>query len=237
MNKLFGNRRTRYRNLMLMILPFLLLCGVLGYVSYSSVKSLLPGNDPAADYKYSIESMDYHLRTNATDLQIEYFRELQDLINDEEADQAEIAACVAKNYIADFYTWTNKSGSYDVGGMYYVYSPQKLNIISQTRDGYYKYLSYYINRFGRDKMLEVTDVETVIRDDDMVYEYDGKTYKAFKIACTWTYKNEETFSGLYITVSNQYETKKLSTFVKSMDVTVIVNDDGRYEIVEAVGDI
>ena len=237
MNKLFGNRRTRYRNLILMILPFLLLCGVLGYVSYSSVKSIMPGEDSSANYKYSIDSMDYHLRTNATDLQIEYFHELQDLINDEEADQAAIAACVAKNYIADFYTWTNKSGSYDVGGMYYVYSPQKLNIIGQARDSYYKYLSYYINRFGSDKMLEVTGVETTVRDDNMVYEVEGKTFKAFKISCTWTYKNEETFSGLNITVSNQYQTKKLDSFVKNMDITVIINDDGRYEIVEAVGDI
>lgn len=235
MNKLFGNRRTRYRNLVLMILPFLILCGVFGYVSYSSAKSLLPEDD-TANYKYSIESMDYHLRTNATDLQIDYFRELQDLI-EKEADHSEIAACVAKNYVADFYTWSNKAGSYDVGGMYYVYSPQRINLISQARDGYYKYLSYYINKFGQENMLEVTGVETTVKESNTTYVYDGKSYEAYKISCVWTYKNEETFKDLYITVSNQYETKKLSSFVKNMDLTIIINDDGRYEIVEAVGDI
>lgn len=236
MNKLFGNKRVRYRNLILIILPFLLLCGFFGFISYKSAKSLVPSEDSESDYKYSIESMNYYLRPNATKLQVDYFHELQDLVNDG-ASNAEIAACVAKNYIADFYTWTNKSGSYDIGGMHYVYSPQKVNIITHCRDSYYKYLTFYINTFGQENMLEVTDVEAVVGETPTTYEIDGKQYEAYYVTCDWTYKNAETFKDILITISNQFETKTIDTFITKVFLTIILNENGRFEIVEAIGEI
>ena len=234
MNRLFRSKKTRYRNLVLIILPIFILCGVFGYVTYASTKTLLPEDDTVS-YKDSIDSMDYHLRWNATELQIEYFNELQDLINAEGTEHKDIAACVAKNYIADFYTWSNKRGSYDVGGMYYVYSPQKLGIISDCRNNYYKYLSYYINKFGQDKMLEVTSVETVVGDVG-TYEIDGNKYESYRVTCNWTYKNAETFSDLDIVVYNP-EMVNLDSFITKIHLNIIINNDGRYEIVEAYGDI
>ncbi|MBR3228249.1 MAG: hypothetical protein IKF68_06870 [Erysipelotrichaceae bacterium] len=240
MNKLFRNPRTRVRNLILVILPFIILLGVFSYVSYSSIKGVISNasgnNQKTVDYKKSIDSMGYYLRGNATDLQVSYFNELQDLINGGASD-ADIAACVAKNYVADFYTWSNKNGSYDVGGMYYVHGPSKNVIIVQARNTYYKYLTYYINTFGSDKLLEVTNVETEVDPNPGVYSLDGKDYECYSVFCRWEYKSEDTFEGMNITSPNDEGTYwHYVDFATHESFNVIKNDEGRFEIVDAIGD-
>ena len=239
MNKLFKNHKTRYRNLLLFIIPILILCCVFGYISYKAVKDLYgsaKGDEQTNQFKTSIESMGYYLRPNATSIQIEYFKELQHLIN-EGTNKEEIAACVAKNFVADFYTWSNKNGSYDIGGVFYVHEPSKNVVITQARNTYYKYLTYYINTFGQDKMLEVTSVDTTV--SPTVYELDGKSYEAYFVTCKWTYKNEDTFKGLNVRMPAAEQEGKYyhySDFATHSYFIVIINDDGRYEIVQAFGD-
>ena len=239
MNKLFKDPKKRYLNLLLIILPFLILAGVFGYTSFKAIKDMYgnaSGEVNKNDYKVSIEEYGYYLRGNATDLQIEYFRELEDLINDG-TDNSAIAACIAKNYVADFYTWTNKNGSYDIGGMHYVYGPSKNVVIAQARNTYYKYLTYYINTFGKDKLLEVTSVETEVDPNPSTYEVDGHTYESYFVTCNWKYKNEETFDGMNIVSPNEYGSyDHYWHFTTREYFTVVVTEDGRFEIVEAFGD-
>ena len=147
------------------------------------------------------------------------------------------AACIAKNYVADFYTWTNKNGSYDIGGMHYVYGPSKNVVIAQARNTYYKYLTYYINTFGKDKLLEVTSVETEVDPNPSTYEVDGHTYESYFVTCNWKYKNEETFDGMNIVSPNEYGSyDHYWHFTTREYFTVVVTEDGRFEIVEAFGD-
>lgn len=221
------------------IIPILILCIVFGYISYKSIKDLTgsaKGEGQTSQYKNSIESMGYYLRPNATSLQVEYFKELQDLIKDG-TNKEEIAACVAKNFVADFYTWSNKDGSYDIGGMFYIHGPSKNVVITQARNTYYKYLTYYINEFGQDKMLEVTSVDTEV--GPTTYELDDKEYEAYFVTCNWTYKNEDTFNGLNILMPSEAQDGTYwhyQNFAKRSYFVVIVNEDGRYEIVASYGD-
>ena len=239
MKKLFKNHKTRYRNLLLFIIPILIICGVFGYISYKAVKDITgtaKGEEKTSQYKNSIESMGYYLRPNATAVQVEYFKELQDLIKDG-TNKEEIAACVAKNFVADFYTWSNKDGSYDVGGMFYIYGPAKNVTIAQARNTYYKYLTYYINEFGQDKMLEVASVDTAV--EHTPYDLDGKDYDAYLVTCNWTYKNEDTFKGLNILMPSEAQDGTYwhyQDFAKRSYFIVIINEDGRYEIVASFGD-
>lgn len=228
MKKLFKNPKTRKRNLILAILPFVILASICGFIAFKSVSSIsgnAQGNSKDS-YKDSIDSMDYHLRSNATKYQTELFKDLTKAVEDG-SDKYEIARLVAENYVADFYTWSNKDGTYDVGGMYYVYSPQKTTIYTQARNTYYKYVTYYINEFGANNLLEVENITSTLGDKVGTYEFEGKKYDSYFVTCEWTYKNEATFSNV--------STKIDGGFVKKEYFTII-EKDGRFEIVQAYGD-
>ncbi|MBR2801443.1 MAG: hypothetical protein IKE21_02460 [Erysipelotrichaceae bacterium] len=226
MKKLFANKKGRYRNLILLILPFVILVCILGFVAFRGLKDMMGTitNDPAANQSYSdIISMDYHLRGNATDLQKDLFKELQEKADaeGEEKDDVATATAVAKNFVADFYTWTNKSGQSDIGGMYYVYSPSRINIYSQARDGFYHYLSHYINEYGRENLLEVDTIEangSQLSDADR-YAVDDVSYDTYYVTVRWTYKP-----------SAKFDTSKFRT---EENFTIIKNSEGRFEIVQA----
>ncbi len=237
MKKLFKNPKTRTRNLILVILPFVILAGICGFITFKSIKSMsnnASGTSTEA-YKDSIDSMDYHLRSNATKLQTELFKELTKAVDS--GDKFEIAKLVAENYVADFYTWTNKDGTYDIGGMYYVYSPQKTTIYAQARNTYYRYLTYYINTYGSENLLEVDSIDAEVDTNSNTYEYDGKTYTSYFVTCTWTYKNEDTFKDLNLQGYADSVEEDMRTFVNKEYFLIIENEDGRFEIVQAYGDI
>lgn len=228
MKNLFKNPKTRKRNLILAILPFVILASICGFIAFKSVSSIsgnAQGNSKDS-YKDSIDSMDYHLRSNATKYQTELFKDLTKAVEDG-SDKYEIAKLVAENYVADFYTWSNKDGTYDVGGMYYVYSPQKTAIYTQARNTYYKYVTYYINQFGAKNLLEVENITPTLGDKVGTYEFEGKKYDSYFVTCEWTYKNEDTFKDINM--------KSGDGFVKKEYFTII-EKDGRFEIVQAYGD-
>lgn len=228
MKNLFKNPKTRKRNLILAILPFVILASICGFIAFKSVSSIsgnAQGNSKDS-YKDSIDSMDYHLRSNATKYQTELFKDLTKAVEDG-SDKYEIAKLVAENYVADFYTWSNKDGTYDVGGMYYVYSPQKTAIYTQARNTYYKYVTYYINQFGAKNLLEVENITSTLGDKEGSYEFEGKKYDSYFVTCEWTYKNEDTFKDINM--------KSGDGFVKKEYFTII-EKDGRFEIVQAYGD-
>lgn len=228
MKNLFKNTKTRKKNLILAILPFVIVAGICGFIAFKSVSSIsgnAQGNSKDS-YKDSIDSMDYHLRSNATKYQTELFKDLTKAVEDG-SDKYEIAKLVAENYVADFYTWSNKDGTYDVGGMYYVYSPQKTAIYTQARNTYYKYVTYYINQFGAKNLLEVENITSTLGDKEGSYEFEGKKYDSYFVTCEWTYKNEDTFKDINM--------KSGGGFVKKEYFTII-EKDGRFEIVQAYGD-
>lgn len=228
MKNLFKNPKTRKRNLILAILPFVILASICGFIAFKSVSSIsgnAQGNSKDS-YKDSIDSMDYHLRSNATKYQTELFKDLTKAVEDG-SDKYEIAKLVAENYVADFYTWSNKDGTYDVGGMYYVYSPQKTAIYTQARNTYYKYVTYYINQFGAKNLLEVENITPTLGDKVGTYEFEGKKYDSYFVTCEWTYKNEDTFKDISMKSGNGFVKKEYFT---------IIEKDGRFEIVQAYGD-
>lgn len=237
MENIFKNPKTRKRNLILAILPFVIVAGICGFIAVKSVNSI-SGNAQGTSkesYKDSIDSMDYHLRSNATKYQTELFRDLTKAV-DNGSDKYEIARLVAENYVADFYTWSNKDGTYDVGGMYYVYSPQKTTIYTQARNTYYKYVSYYINQFGAKNLLEVENITSTLGDKVGTYEFEGKKYDSYFVTCEWTYKNEDTFKDLAFKGTNELsQVISVDGFVKKENFTII-EKDGRFEIVQAYGD-
>ena len=194
--KLFGNKKVRYRNLLLVLLPLILIMGFFGFMAYKGYKDIsnnsentpVKKNDP-----YYIEEMNYSLRKNATDYQMEVFNELKEACKAEERNYEDIAVAVCKNYIADFYTWTNKAGRFDVGGMNFVYSPNKRNIYSQARDTFYNNLNIYIDKYGSENLLEVSNIDLwhVYKIDDVTI--DGTVCEAYYVHLQWQWADTVTF--------------------------------------------
>lgn len=208
--------------MILVLIPFVLLMGFFAFVSIKSISGIIgtaTGDASTTSDKSVIESMNYHLRSNATDLQVELFDELRDLVKDG-TDKSAIAVSVAKNFVADFYTWTNKAGSYDIGGMYYIFAPSKNNAFVQARNEFYKYVSYYINEYGKDNILEIDTIEA--KDiEATTYEFEGKSYDGYALTCEWTYKECKDFPY------EKFERRGYFT---------VVENEGRFEIVQAYGD-
>lgn len=248
-NGLFEDKSKRYLVTFLCILPFLVLIGVFGYLTYKEAKNLLdlakgPEEIVVEDNPYAIPSTGYTLRDNATDIQLEYFGELKQAIQSGSASAEDMAGLIGKNYVADFYTWTNKQGQYDVGGMLYVCSEKselgkfRDNAYLKARDGFYKYLNEYIKQYKKENLIEVDNV-TIVSSKKADYEYilhqftgievleDGETcvdvfenvgYDCYDVKLSWTYKPNSELS--------------LSDFANSINLLVI-NNDGVFEIAEA----
>ncbi len=245
---LFTNKKYRYLAMVLMMLPFIVAIAIFSTIAYREAKSManMASGNVVAEAKPEnvIGDSWYVLRDNATDLQKEYFAELKDAIENGAADDATIAGLIGKNYVADFYTWTNKAGQYDVGGMYYVYDGQfvngdhfKDNVYLKARDGFYKYLSTYSTKYGKENLLEVEDVE-IVKCEKMSSKYiinehienrqdaegewydyrEDVPYDAYSVSLRWTYKE-----GTSLTTSQ---------FANAINLAVIQRE-GKWEIVEA----
>ncbi len=220
MNKLFANKKTRRRNVVLVITPLIIILLLCGFLALKSVKGIL-GTDGSDNHTENIDAYDYHLRLDATDLQKDLFKKLAKSLEASNPDDVESATLVVENFVADFYTWTNKAGQYDVGGLFYVYSPQKIQIYNQARNQFYYYLSTYIEKYGSKNLLEVTSVNAKGGKVDNI-EIDGQSFDTYYVKAEWTYKDSSTFSPL--------------GYIDKQNFLVIKNADNRFEIVEAYGD-
>lgn len=222
MRNLFNNKKTRYRNLVLVLLPFVVLMFLAGFLAVKALKNTISGATGARKSYLTIESMDYHLRNDATDLQKNLFKDLKNAV-EKGQDDVTIASLVGQNFVADFYTWTNKAGQADIGGLYYVYSPQKLLIFQQARDTFYHYLSTYIDRYGKENLLEVETIRATASEvaANNSYVIDGVSYPSYSVTVYWTYKNNPIF--------NEEDYATYSTLL------LIKNADNRFEIVQMYG--
>lgn len=220
---IFKNPRFRYKWLLIIIIPLLIIFFILCFLAYKSVLNIA-GTDSAASKgkEYYIESMDYRLRNNATDYQITLFKELEDSIS--ENDDIKIAENVVKNYVADVYTWTNKEGKWDVGGMMYVYSKQDLAIYYQIRDGLYQSFKKFEDEFEKENLIEVIDAQvTSSKKTDEEYVVDGSSFDAYEITCEWEYAGTKKFT-------RKIAHRAYFTVIKN------INNNGRFEIVSVYGD-
>lgn len=216
---LFGNERTKKRNLILIIVPFFIMLCLFGVLTILSIKDLVSDtSDVSSNHSNEIEGMNIYLRDNATDLQKSLFEQLKAAY--ENGDDEEAARLTAESFIADFYTWTNKYGSYDVGGIYYC--ADRYNTEIYGRDTFYKYVSYYIDEYGSENLLEVTSVTAeggYIQDSK--YELNNTSYDVYGFDVSWEYADHPGFT------ENEYCTFQY--------IFVIKTETGRFDIVEAYG--
>lgn len=231
---IFLDKKKRHLGTIILIIPFVVIIVIFGLKVYNEAKELLnlaSENATSSDDKFLINGGDYLLRDSATDIQKEYFLELKDIYENAEnvASNEQKAESIVKNFVADYYTWSNKLGQYDVGGMYYVFTPQRHDIYIQSRDQFYKYINEYINEYGVESLIEVESVEATATHANKPYEVEemndetGYTeineYNTYYVEASWTYVQKETNFK-----TSSYDTK---------GYFVVIDRNGRFEIVYA----
>lgn len=175
------------------------------------------GDTLQLDNKNKLTNDQYIIGNNPTDVQKEYFEELTDSLSDTSNEgRLATAQAVTKCFIADYYTWTNKDGNYEVGGVQYVFGPKYIMFQEQSRYQFYNDLDLYISQYGRDNLLEVTNVEIIKADYTNNYIVNGiGEYEAFYIEANWEYEKSSKIDV------DEFQNKAYF---------IVVNNNGRLEI-------
>lgn len=199
------------------------------------------GNTLAAENAGSEYSNAYYtIGNNPTKIDKKYFKELNKAVKDN--DQATIATALVKCFVSEYYTWTNKDGTYDIGGIQYIYTDRQSDFESYTRNEVYADMDLYISQMGRDKLMQVKEVTaddavsagqvTLKTSAAKVQETAGPYSTADPSAADSAAADEATYDAYTVHAEWTYDENtdmNLSNAQKSADFTV-VNHDGRMEI-------
>ena len=159
-----------------------------------------------------IEADDYILHRNATEYQIELFASLihaRNLFYESESEEAllEYATAIAQNFIADFFTLSNKRSRADVGGLQFISSDLRDDFRRFATDTFYLYLNQHLEIYGRDSLPTVESMVVLgadferrifaiepdeeVEEDEIVYcdlnEILGRGLETIIVDVEWTY--------------------------------------------------
>ena len=110
---------------------------------------------------------EYALRRNPTEYQIELF-ELLALAHDQfyetesDSDLKDYAAAMVRNFVADFFTLSNKNSRTDVGGIQFFSEDLEDNFRNYAIDTFYLYLNQHMEMFGSESLPTVVST-TILR--------------------------------------------------------------------------
>lgn len=188
-------------------------------VRASSVANQGTTEGMTANTAQSMKNDVYIIGNNPTDVEKEYFQKLTDALKGGKPE--EIAEAVVYNFVSDYFTWTNKDGNYEVGGLQYIYAEKYSKFEEWNRWYPNSDMDLYISQLGRENLIQVkeitTEVPTFRTDDFTVLSVDpAQTYPCYQVQVAWTYEPTS---------------QNASDFPNRMRFQV-VDHDGRYEIVE-----
>lgn len=244
-NTLKSRRKARFRkqmkNLLIVLLAFTILsAAALLWNLYritsgdSGSGSTLSADNAGSEYTNAY----YSIGNNPTDIDKTYFKELNKAVKAE--DKAAISEALVKCFVSEYYTWTNKDGTYDVGGIQYIYTDRQSDFESYTRNEVYADMDLYLSEYGRDRLMQVKEVTTqsavsagqvTVKTSAAVAEAtagpyataeptadpsaDEATYDAYTVQADWTYETD--------TDMDLSSAKKSGTFT-------VIDHNGRMEI-------
>ena len=160
----------------------------------------------------------YELRRNPTEYQLELFERLvnshdQFYESGTDEDLKDYAVAITQNFVADFFTLSNKQSRTDVGGLQFFSEEVVSNFRSSAIDEFYLYLNQYLEIFGSESLptvesttilsaefeyrtIDMEDEEDEAGDDYAFGYYDfeeeeetGEQIRALVIDVEWSYAN------------------------------------------------
>ncbi len=172
-------------------------------------------SEPVVDKKYTNDL--YTIGNNPTDINKEYFLALNESVAS--GDTTQMAVDVVKCFVTEYYTWTNKDGNYDIGGIQYIDSDRRSDFETYTRYNFYSDMDLYLTQYGSSSLMEVASVDASGNpvEDITVLDRDGNsvTYPCVSVYATWTYGTNSTMDLSSAQTSGTF---------------LVMNHDGRMEI-------
>ena len=147
----------------------------------------------------------YILYKRDSSLYKENFEKLRTILETSPVDNKEYAETIVKLFVIDFYTLDNKNDNIDIGGLQYVHSNLKDNLVLNASSTMYKYIK---TTKELPKVKSITSVDT----RETTYKINDKDYSAYAITINWEYDKDLGY-------------EKQGTFI-------VVNDNGNLSIVE-----
>lgn len=147
----------------------------------------------------------YILYKRDSNLYKENFEKLRTILETSPVDNKEYAETIVKLFVIDFYTLDNKDENTDIGGLQYVHSNLKDNLVLNASSTMYKYIK---TTKELPKVKSITSVDT----KETTYKISDKDYSAYAITINWEYDKDLGY-------------EKQGTFI-------VVNDNGDLSIVE-----
>ena len=154
---------------------------------------------------------DYELRNNATEYQRDLFNELlqaserYNLVSTDDS-LLSYASSIVQNFVADFFTLSNKNSRNDVGGSQFISSDVKDRFLESAINEFYLYLNQHIEAFNSEelptvsnvnienvefsfKLLDIDDDEEEDENDDIFVQSDQEEIRIIVVYATWTFEN------------------------------------------------
>lgn len=147
----------------------------------------------------------YILYKRDSSLYKENFEKLRTILETSPVDNKEYAETIVKLFVIDFYTLDNKNDNTDIGGLQYVHSNLKDNLVLNASSTMYKYIK---TTKELPRVKSITSVDT----KETSYKISDKDYSAYAITINWEYDKDLGY-------------EKQGTFI-------VVNDNGDLSIVE-----
>lgn len=168
--------------IMLFIIIILSLIGVFGYLKIFNKE-----DDNEVKVVKKIDNYNYNLKENETKLYSDNFDELEKLLKSDEINYESYAKSVAKLFIIDFYTLTNKLSKNDIGGTEFIKESMRDNFIEEARSTFYKYLEVKSDKRTQ-KLPEVSNINEVTVES-AEFKYSDKTIdkNVYRVTISWEY--------------------------------------------------
>lgn len=147
----------------------------------------------------------YILYKRDSSLYKENFEKLRTILETSPVDNKKYAETIVKLFVIDFYTLDNKNDNTDIGGLQYVHSNLKDNLVLNASSTMYKYIK---TTKELPKVKSITSVDS----RETTYKINDKDYSAYAITINWEYDKDLGY-------------EKQGTFI-------VVNDNGNLSIVE-----
>lgn len=204
--------------IVLLVITVIAVSGALGFNIYSILNAETgEGTTDVVQTVSNEYTNDYYtIGNNPTEINKTCFKEINTALKEENT--VGIAEAVAKTFVTEYYTWTNKDGNYDIGGMQYIYVPKQSDFETYTLYNFYVDLDLYLTQVSRNDLIEVSDV-TVNSSSEGTYgvEADGgiADLPCVTVDVSWTY---------------QASTALPTDSFQSHAIIHVVNNNGRWEI-------
>ena len=144
--------------------------------------------------------IDYVVSDTDTKLFKENFNELKKILNAKEIDNKKYAETVAKLFVIDFFTLSNKTSKNDIGGVQFVYGGYQKDFIDGARDSIYKQVHSLVTDDKSNKDLPTVTKVKVHEVEEIspynMFDFEVEFFKeevGYSVTISWEYKNDDAF--------------------------------------------